>query len=307
MSAVYIGVTDRGWYEHLARIPDLDEVNFWRPSGDRRFRALEPGGLFLFKLHSPDDYIVGGGIFAHWSALPVTLAWDAFGDKNGVDNVDDMLARLARYSETVRNLDPARRLGHPIGCVLLEEPFFLPPDQWIPIGPEWERNIVQGRGYAMDDAVAVRLLGELRERAAIGGLTVREEPPRFGSPVLVAPRLGQGSFRVLVTDAYSRRCAMTRERVLPVLEAAHIHSYALGGQHVVPNGLLLRSDLHTLFDGHYLGVDPDYRIKVGDRLRDEFHNGKEYYALQGRRIDLPDRPEHLPDRELLAAHVRLVA
>lgn len=136
-----------------------------------------------------------------------------------------MIDRLASYSNTVRNLQPVQRLSHIVGCVLLEQPFFLPQDRWIPIGPEWQHNIVQGRGYRLDDAVAVRLLDALRERRPSATLVVREEPPRFGAPVLVAPRLGQGSFRVIVTDAYARRCAMTGERVLPVLEAAHIQPY----------------------------------------------------------------------------------
>ena len=74
----------------------------------------------------------------------------------------------------------------------------------------------------------------------------RPKLPRYGSASMVFPRLGQGSFRVLVTDAYGRQCAATGERTLPVLQAAHIHPYAVGGPHRVDNGLLLRSDLHTL-------------------------------------------------------------
>lgn len=58
---LFVGVTDRDWYEHLRRIPGIDEVNFWKPSGNTGFHALSPGEPFLFKLHSPDDYIVGGG------------------------------------------------------------------------------------------------------------------------------------------------------------------------------------------------------------------------------------------------------
>jgi putative restriction endonuclease len=48
-------VTDFDWYQFLAGRPDIDEVNFWQPSGAVGFKALEPGGLFLFKLHSPRD------------------------------------------------------------------------------------------------------------------------------------------------------------------------------------------------------------------------------------------------------------
>ena len=65
-----------------------------------------------------------------------------------------------------------------------------------------------------------------------------ETVERFGEPRLIRPRLGQGAFRVLVTDIYERRCAVTRERTLPALEAAHIRPYSVGGAHEAPNGLL---------------------------------------------------------------------
>ncbi|MDT8396978.1 MAG: HNH endonuclease, partial [bacterium] len=60
---LYIGITDGDWYRFLSRRPDLDEINFWQPGGSRRFRALKPGELFLFKLRRPNDFIVGGGYF----------------------------------------------------------------------------------------------------------------------------------------------------------------------------------------------------------------------------------------------------
>ena len=57
----YVGITDYEWYQLLASRPQLDEVNFWQPGGSRGFRALQPGELFLFKLHAPRHSIVGGG------------------------------------------------------------------------------------------------------------------------------------------------------------------------------------------------------------------------------------------------------
>jgi len=57
---LWIGITDGDWYRHLAGLRP-DEVNFWRPSGRPAFKSLQPGTPFLFKLHSPDNYIAGGG------------------------------------------------------------------------------------------------------------------------------------------------------------------------------------------------------------------------------------------------------
>lgn len=73
-----VAVTDSDWFETLRRRSDLTEVNFWAPSGTG-FKALEPGELFLFKLHSPRNFIVGGGVFAYANQLPCSLAWQAFG------------------------------------------------------------------------------------------------------------------------------------------------------------------------------------------------------------------------------------
>lgn len=79
-------------------------------------------------------------------------------------------------------------------------------------------------------------------------------PGGFGEPALVRPRLGQRSFRIAVLDTYERRCAITSERTLPVLEAAHIRDYADVQQHSINNGILFRSDIHKLFDGGYVTV-----------------------------------------------------
>ena len=280
----FIGVTDFDWYRQLSARTDLDEVNFWKPGGRANFRALPPGGLFLFKLHAPHNAIVGGGFFGHFSKVPVSLAWDAFGAKNGVRDLGEFRRRIEQYR---RGTDG--REDYTIGCILLEEPFFLPRDQWIPQPADWQPNVVQGAGYDLSTGAGRVLWDALQER--LGQRQDRtffaEATRRFGEPTVVLPRLGQGTFRVAVTDAYDRRCAITGERTLPVLQAAHIHPYADGGPHRVPNGLLLRSDLHTLFDRGYVTVTPQHVIEVSGRIREEFDNGRDYYQHHGKSIRLP--------------------
>jgi putative restriction endonuclease len=122
--SLYVAITDRGWYLGLRNVLAIDEVNFWRP-GRTPFRALKPGQLFLFKLHYPENAIVGGGVFAHYSLLPVSIAWDAFGEKNGVLPLGHMLDRLMSYQPALRTMDLAARLKYEIGCILLEQPFFF--------------------------------------------------------------------------------------------------------------------------------------------------------------------------------------
>jgi putative restriction endonuclease len=147
-------------------------------------------------------------------------------------------------------------------------------------------------GAALWEAVAARL----QTRSGI------IEDERFGTPVLVRPRLGQGAFRLLVTDIYKRRCAITQERTLPALDAAHVRPYAEGGVHDVTNGLLLRRDLHSLFDRGYVTVTPDLRFEVSRRIKEEFENGRDYYALHGRSVQPPDDVLRQPDRQALTWH-----
>jgi len=91
-----------------------------------------------------------------------------------------------------------------------------------------------------------------------------------------------------------------------VLEAAHIRPYADGGLHRVTNGLLLRTDLHRLYDRGYVTVTPELRFEVGSRLKHEWHNGKAYYALHGRKVAEPADAADRPDRALLDWHAREV-
>jgi putative restriction endonuclease len=293
----YIGITDRDWFNLLRSLPQLDEVNFWQPSGSRQFRALNPGELFLFKLHSPYDYIVGGGLYAHSSLLPISLAWETFEVSNGARNLAEMRTRVEKY----RRQAESRTTDYVIGCILLEQPFFLPESAWIPIPLDWDANIVQGRRYDLSIEPGLSIWKQLHVTIPFEPM-VREEPVRYGEPILTLPRLGQGSFRVLVTDAYERRCAITNERTLPALDAAHIKPYSESGQHIVKNGILMRRDLHALFDKGYVTITPSMQVEVSRRIKEEFENGRDYYRLQGSKIQLPANPANYPSREYLDWH-----
>jgi putative restriction endonuclease len=62
----YVAVTDYEWFQLHASKPRVEEVNFWRPSPEGSFKALRSGAMLLFKLHSPRNFIVGGGFFSRW-------------------------------------------------------------------------------------------------------------------------------------------------------------------------------------------------------------------------------------------------
>src|SRR5207249_1716563 len=139
-----------------------DEVNFWQPSGSREFRALRPGELFLFKLHAPDNVIVGGGIFGHASNVPLSLASEAFGPKNGAANLSEMRARIVRYRRERAGDD--QRVDPIIGCRMLTQSFFWPSDFWIRVPASWSPNIVSGKGFQADERDGLYLWNEVTKR-----------------------------------------------------------------------------------------------------------------------------------------------
>jgi hypothetical protein len=117
----YVAITDREWFEFLSQRPEIDEVNFWQPGGSTSFKALSVGQPFLFKLHAPDNRIVGGGYYTAFSRLPISLAWEAFGEQNGVASLDEMRERTAKY----RRVTPDPHEDYTIGCIILSNPFFF--------------------------------------------------------------------------------------------------------------------------------------------------------------------------------------
>jgi len=304
---LFVAITDRSWFELLSHEWPV-EVNFWQPSGTRNFGAVSVGELFLFKLHSPDDFIVGGGVFSHASNVPLSLAWEAFGIKNGVTSLAEMRRRIARYRRDDALFDP--RTDPPVGCRILTQPFFWPRDLWLPVPASFARNIVTGKRYSTDDRDGRYLWDAVADRTALieteQSQSTRVEDAmaaeRYGLPQMVRPRLGQGAFHLAVTDAYERRCAVSGEKTLPILDAAHIRSYGDGGEHDPANGLLLRTDIHRLFDLAYVTVSEDRRFEVSHRLKADFDNGRHYYDLHGAAVRAPKRGYAAPAADALAWH-----
>ncbi|GAO02094.1 hypothetical protein PSR1_00965 [Anaeromyxobacter sp. PSR-1] len=296
----YIATTDHDWFTFLRARQPLEEVNFWQPSA-HGFNA-PPGTPFFFKLKAPHNAIGGFGIFARYEAATPRLAWDAFGEKNGAATFDAMARRVGRYARDTGG--PAHR----IGCIMVATPWFFADGDWVEQPRDWRPNIVSGAGYDLQLGEGRRIWEACRERAArmapVPAVVYASEPvaERFGQPQLVRPRLGQGTFRVAVTGAYGGACAVSGEHSLPVLEAAHIRPYGAEGSHDVRNGLLLRADIHRLFDTGYVTVTPDHRFVVSRRLAEEWENGKAYYSMEGRTIKLPPRVADRPDPELLRWH-----
>ena len=300
-----VAVTDFGWYEFLYEHP-MPEVNFWTPSDRRRFSTQE-FSPFFFKLKAPHRAIAGFGYFAKWSSLPPWLAWECFGYGNGCATLDELEARLAGIRARIKH-KPVNGPAN-IGCILLVQPTFFPRDAWIPQPRDWHDRTVSSESYDLTTGEGSRIWKECQDRVEVALAPALSLPqvagpsgPRYGAPRLVQPRWGQGTFRVSVLDAYERSCAVTGEHSLPALEAAHIRSYEKHGPHEVRNGLLLRADLHRLFDKGYITVSPEMHLEVSARLRSDYQNGRTYYPLHGEALRVPAALEHKPGLEFLAWH-----
>lgn len=304
----YLGNTDYNWYYYLSQI-NPEDVNFWQPGGKQKFKALSVGAPFLFKLKRPYNVIGGVGFFSSHTFLPLTMAWDTFKNRNGCDSLEELRKTISSYRKEFWDFNPQ------VGCIVLTNPIFFSKEDWIPVPPNWANSIVQGKLYSTGDEIGLNLWKNI-EILLDKYLTLNSNyqsqsqlmldskaAPQYTNNVLSKVRIGQGAFRVLITDAYTRRCSISGEKTLPVLEAAHIKSYSESGPHLISNGILLRSDIHKLFDSGYLTVTDTYKIEVSKRIKEEYENGKEYYQYHGKDlIILPQRSVDLPNKNFIEWH-----
>ncbi|MGX4643474.1 HNH endonuclease [Massilia sp. SYSU DXS3249] len=116
----------------------------------------------------------------------------------------------------------------------------------------------------------------------------------------IKERRGQDEFRQRLISAYGGRCAISGCGVVEALEAAHIVPHSINASYAGSNGLLMRADIHTVFDLHLLSVCPDtLLVKVNPRLRPE------YTQFENQTLPLPKILPDRPDREGLALHYAL--
>ncbi len=311
----WIAVTDQAWFDFLlSRAVDgrLDEVNFWSPNSIRPMKSMRPGEPVFLRLKAPFSSIAGYGFFAHFTVLELTEAWKTFGEKNGDPDLLRFLRRIGEYRR--RELIDLRSEEPPLGCTILRDAVFWPRDRWLrwETSEGWPRTGIQRGKAETDKARASQLLAEIQ----YDHLSQPEELSEAFEPleadereILLAsskPRVGQGTFRLRLLDAYGRRCAITGERTEPVLDAAHVQRYLGPRSNHIQNGLVLAQEFHTLFDLGYVTVTPDYTVRVSDALREEWENGKRYYEFQGSVLHVPGERALQPCKAALEWHGNLV-
>jgi len=303
-----IAITDYEWYEYLSSLGNLDEINFWTPSSYWSFRG-QIGSPFFFKLKARyNNAICGFGFFTRYSKLPDWLAWETFQNKNGCPSLDSMQKRINMIRERI-DYKSSKSKGE-IGCILLAQPVFFDKQNWIKGPKDWppanlrnkKYNLSEGEGLRIWNECLERISPKIQEKSLISESIVSENSPKYVAPQLFKPRLGQGIFRVTVIEAYSRACAITHEHSLPALEASHIKPFSKNGPHDISNGILMRADLHRLFDQGYITITPEYKLEVSQHLKSDYENGRTYYPLHGEQISLPVSNNDKPNIDYLIWH-----
>jgi len=310
--APFIAHTHREWFDFLSRHAQgerLDEVNFWFPQARRPPRRFSPGDPIFFRLGAPERKIGGYGFFASFQLLPLDLAWETFGYRNGAPDRSSFFAMLGRFSEEDR--------AAPVACMLLLDAHFWPERLWLP----WRAS----RGYAdtgvqmgrtEDNPDNVRQLLAAIERdnvrppaELVDEFRLLDVDERQRVAAMQTVREGQGAFRLRLLEAYQGACAITGEHTEPVLDAAHIQSY-LGPRSNHPrNGIVMTKEFHTLFDRGLVTIEPpssgqpDYRIRVSRLIRERWNNGKRYNEFDGAPLrSVPANPRLQPSPDALAWH-----
>jgi putative restriction endonuclease len=291
----WVAVTDVNWYRFLLAKPELPLVNFWKPSG-ASFHTVREGEYVFFKAKKPISEIVGGGVYGGYAVSRLIEAWHMLGEANGAQTLDDLQRLIKKGPDDL------------IGCTFIHQPVFFAEHKSYPVPPDWHSNLQTGKRYEMSDPRYAAYFAGLMQcipHPAVE-ITPDDDDPVFGTPHLSPTRLYQNEFHLKVSTAYHDRCAITGSRIRPALQAAHILPVGKGGKNRTVNGLLLRSDVHAMFDGGYLGVDPGYHLRVSPRLRDEFGNGEQFYAKAGEVVALPDHQADQPHPGFLEWHMDTV-
>lgn len=200
MRDIYVANTDNDWFDFLKARAPLEDVNFWKPT-PQTFRAIDEGQLFAFRLKSPRGAIGGYGVLASSINVPIQLAWDALGERNGGPSMAHMITAIRRYrggeNVTAQSI---------IGCRVLTSPIFFEANDWFPVPIDWSSNIVTGKVYNTNTPIGAALLSDLESRTKQNILFERDrrffedggfadsDHARYGPPILVAPVSGKERF-----------------------------------------------------------------------------------------------------------------
>ena len=268
-----IAITDRTWYDYQRSHGFIDEVNFWTPSKNGP-NQISPGDYFVFKLKGEGDLIGGFGTFVEYKFQSLEDTWTEFGRKNGCDNKVDFL-------NTLRSFDSNN--GTDCGCVVLKDVvYFEDPVNRVSVGikakPAQLYAYERIAPFPFDDYLV-----------STGNFSLVPTNAKEKTTQSVTERKGQGAFHAAVSRAYNGQCCVTGETTPELLQAAHIQDYINKDSNHIQNGLLLRIDIHKLFDSGMLLIDNHYKVHISSQVK-----SAAYTQYDNQSISLPAKQSERP-------------
>lgn len=287
-----ISNTDETWFEYL-KLNELNSfVNFWTPT-PWNVKTVKKGSRFYFMLKSPIRKIGGFGEFYEYKNLSVEKAWIEFGYRNGKNNKEEFISSIQKYIDKNSTKFGGKEidvLTYEIGCIVLNNCEYWDKDKYIDLADSninFPTTIVKYKCFDEYDYLKISSSETLEFQI------VNEERQNLNK-VLVNSRKGQGTFKGKVLRAYDNKCCVTGETIPELLEAAHIQEYRSQSSNHIRNGLLLRVDIHRLYDNGLIYIDKDYIIHVSHKITDT-----PYYQFNGKMISLPIDSYDYPSKEAL--------
>lgn len=290
-----IAPTDINWFKFISSQNTPKLVNFWTPT-PWNIKKLQEGDQLLFLLKAPYRKIAGYGTFKYYENMSAHEAWQKFGLGNGVTSLTELITSATGYSK-IHSTKPINYDNPNIGCIVLENPVFFDEENYFKpedVGINFPRQVVKLKYFNLELTQILEEENTLDKETSYKLVDVEKIAHKT---ISVKARKGQSLFRKNVFNAYKNSCAITGEMCSEVLEAAHIQQYINEDSNHIQNGLLLRSDIHVLFDAGLITFDNEYRVKVSPYL-----NSNYYQSLSGKSILLPKELHHRPSLIALELH-----
>ncbi len=286
-----IAPTDNTWFQFLRDTELNSFVNFWTPT-PWNIKKLNQGERWYFLLKSPIRQLGGFGEFYEYKNLTTNEAWKEFGKRNGCVDKAQFINRIQNYIDKNSESFGGKSIDvntYQIGCIVLvncqywdEEKYLRPEDFQI----DFAAQVVKYKYFDQYDPFTIQIDGSHNFNLV--------NEPREDFKREVSQRKGQSEFKGKILKAYENKCCITGEACPELLEAAHLQSYLTESSNHIQNGVLLRVDLHRLYDSGLLFIDSHYIVHISSLIQ-----SITYQQYNGQRISLPDNPNSYPSKESL--------
>lgn len=286
-----ISPTDKNWFDFLKIMGFNSGVNFWTPT-PWNVKGIKNRDRLYFMLKSPIRKIGGFGEFAEYKNLTAVQAWNEFGYRNGRSSREEFIDSIQEYinkNSSKFGGGPINISKYEIGCLRLNNCEFWEEEQFVDLNTlelNFAPQVVTIKYFDQYDPI--RLIQQELDNFDL----VNE--PRFNKKLSANSREGQSLFKGRILKAYDNKCCITGENIPELLEAAHIQEYKNRYSNHVQNGLLLRVDIHRLYDNQLIFIDENYIIHVSALV-----TSKQYRQYHGKPISLPKLVNQLPSKTAL--------